>query len=137
MKSRSEKLKRLVTVQRHLERMAESELAETARTRKEVAETMDVVVDAMGSASELHRAFSGLYSAKLGRLHQHDQMLSGMQQVQEMRVIKERTKADRLEESMQDARNLEDRQAADDAIYDVLDQRLASGPPASGKLEGR
>lgn len=137
MKNRSEKLKRLVTVQRHLERMAESELAETARSRKEVAETMDVVVDAMGSASDLHRAFSSIYANKLGRLHQHDQMLSGMQQVQEMRVVKERTKADRLEESMQDAREIEDRQEADEAIHDVLDLRLAADAPASGKLDGR
>ncbi|MDO9418259.1 hypothetical protein [Pararhizobium sp.] len=137
MKTRSEKLKRLVAVQRHLERMAETELAETSRQRKELAETMDVVVDAMGSVHEIHRMFSGLYSGQLNRLHQKDQMLSGIQQVQETRVVKERTKADRLNEHMIEARNGEDREAADNAIYDVIDQRFAAMPPASGKLDGR
>ncbi len=44
---RSEKLKRLVTVQRHMEKMAEVELADTTRTRSEVAQSMDSVLEAM------------------------------------------------------------------------------------------
>jgi len=135
MKSRSEKLKRLVAVQRHLEQMAESELAETARQRRDLAETIDVVVDAMGSASPLHAMFSGHYASQLGRLAQKDQMLLGIQQVHETRVLKERAKADRLEENMKDARVLEDRTADDNAIYDLVDQHVMGKSPASGKLD--
>lgn len=78
MKSRSDKLKRLVAVQRHLEQMAESELAETARQRRELADTIEVVADAMGSAKPLHAMFSGHYASQLGRLAQKDQMLLGI-----------------------------------------------------------
>lgn len=134
MKSRSDKLKRLVMVQRHLERMAESELAETARQRRVLSETIDVVVDAMGSASPLHAMFSGHYASQLGRLAQKDQMLLGIQQVHESKVLKERAKGDRLEDNMKEARTSEDREAADNAIYDVVDQQIMIGSPASGKL---
>ncbi|MDW5315475.1 hypothetical protein [Rhizobium sp. PL01] len=134
MKSRSEKLKRLVVVQRHLEQMAENELAETARKRRDLAETIDVVVDAMGSASPLHAMFSGHYASQLGRLAMKDQMLLDIQQGHEARVLKERAKGDRLEENMKDARVLEDRTEADDAIYDLVDQHVMSGSPASGKV---
>ncbi len=128
-------MKRLVAVQRHLEQMAESELAETARQRRDLAETIDVVVDAMGSASPLHAMFSGHYASQLGRLAQKDQMLLGIQQVHETRVLKERAKGDRLEENMKDARVLEDRTADDNAIYDLVDQHVMGKSPASGKLD--
>ena len=128
-------MKRLVAVQRHLEQMAESELAETARQRRDLAETIDVVVDAMGSASPLHAMFSGHYASQLGRLAQKDQMLLGIQQVHETRVLKERAKGDRLEENMKDARVLEDHTADDNAIYDLVDQHVMGKSPASGKLD--
>ncbi|ASY67758.1 hypothetical protein [Sinorhizobium fredii] len=137
MKSRSEKLKRLVDVQRHLERMAESELAETTRQRGVLSETIDVVVDAMGSAHPMHRVFSGHYAAQLGRLVQKDQMLLGIQQVHEARMLKERAKGDRLEESMEEARTMEDREADDNQMLDLIDQHVAGHAPASGKVEGR
>ena len=124
MKSRSDKLQRLVVVQRHLEQMAEIDLANTTEQRQEVAETIDVIADAMNSLDPLHRAFSTIYSGQMGKLRQRDQMLAGVQQMHEIRVLKERTKGDRLEEHMLDARSSEDREAADDAIYDLIDQRL-------------
>ena len=43
-KKRSQKLKRLLSVQRHLERMAENDLAETSRQRVEVNVAMDDVI---------------------------------------------------------------------------------------------
>ena len=137
MKTRSEKLKRLVAVQRHLEQMAESELAEIARQRTTLAETIDVVVDAMGSGHPMHRMFSGHYASQLGRLVQKDQMLLGIQEVHESRMLKERAKGDRLEESMKDARLEEEREAADNSILDLIDQHVSVGPPASRKVDGR
>ncbi|MBP2235617.1 hypothetical protein J2Z31_002109 [Sinorhizobium kostiense] len=137
MKTRSEKLKRLVAVQRHLERIAESELAEIASQRGLLSETITSVVDAMGSAHPLHRMFSGYYGSQLGRLVQKDQMLLGIQEVHEARIAKERAKGDRLEESMMDARLMEEREAADAQILDLIDQYVAGHAPASGKVERR
>lgn len=85
---RSEKLKRLVTVQRHME-MAEVELADTTRTRSEVAQSMDSVLEAMSSMEPVHQTFSRHYSDRYGRLVVKDRQLSGVQQLQENRVLKE------------------------------------------------
>ena len=123
--SRSEKLKRLVTVQRHLEKMAEIDLANTTRQRQEAAETMDAVADAINSLNPVHRSFSRHYSGQYSRLQQQDQMLANVQQMHEMRVVRERTKGDRMEDRMKEARDAEDRVAADDAIYDLIDQHIA------------
>lgn len=123
--SRSEKLKRLVTVQRHLEKMAEIDLANTTRQRQEAAETMDAVAEAINSLNPVHRSFSRHYSGQYSRLQQQDQMLANVQQMHEMRVVRERTKGDRMEDHMKDARSAEEREAADDAIYDLIDQHIA------------
>ena len=131
--SRSKKLKRLVAVQRHLERMAEQELAVTTQHRQEVAQSMEVVIQAIGSMEPVHRHFSQNYAERFGRLTMKESQLQSIQQVQEVKVLKERTKADRLEEHMKEARELEDRQASDQAIYDLLEITLAA--PASSKLQ--
>ncbi|MFN7103025.1 MAG: hypothetical protein ACK4N1_10440 [Pseudorhizobium sp.] len=131
--NRSKKLKRLVNVQRHLEKMAESELAATTRHREEVAQSMEVVIAAIGSMEPVHRQFSQNYAERYGRLTIKEQQLESVQQLQETRVLKERTKADRLEEHMKDARDLEDREASDQAIYDLLEITLSA--PASSKLQ--
>ena len=130
--TRSKKLKRLVAVQRHLEKMAESELAATTRHREEVARSMDVVIEAIGSMEPVHRQFSQHYAERFGRLTVKEQQLENVQQIQETKVLKERTKAERLEDNMKEARDLEDREAADQAIYDLLEITLT--PPASSKL---
>ncbi|MEW9616611.1 hypothetical protein AB3G45_22645 [Shinella sp. S4-D37] len=123
--SRSDKLKRLVGVQRHLEKMAEIDLANTTRQREEVAETMEVVADAINSLDPVHRNFSRHYSGRYGKLQQQDQMLANVQQMHEMRVVRERTKGDRMEEHRKEARNAEDREADDNSIYDLIDQHIA------------
>ncbi|TCL75649.1 hypothetical protein [Rhizobium sp. BK251] len=132
-KNRSEKLKRLVELQRHVERMAENELAETSRVREEVNRSMDRVIDAIGSVDPVHQVFSQNYAERFGRLMIKDQQLSGMQKLHEMKVMRERTKGDRLEENMREARSLEQREADDEAVYDIIDQQIAT--PASSKLQ--
>lgn len=129
---RSEKLKRLVAVQRHLEKMAETDLAATSRHRVEVSESMDVVIEAIGSMHPIHRQFSHEYAERFGRLTVKERQLAGIQQAQEARMLKERTKADRLEDQMKAARALEDREAEDNAIYELLEITMAA--PASSKL---
>ena len=132
--NRSDKLKRLVAVQRHLEKIAESDLAATTRQRQEVNQTMEVVMDAIGSLDSLHRMFAQHYAERFSRLSIQDAQLAGMQNLHERRVLKERTKAERLEEHMLEARSDEDREEADNAIYDLIDLQV-SAAPASSKVQ--
>ncbi|MCY1664686.1 hypothetical protein [Rhizobium sp. SL86] len=124
---RSKKLKRLVALQRHVEKMVEGELADTTRQRTEVGEQMDMVIGAIGSMAPVHMQFSKGYSERFSRLMVKDKQLSGVQQVQEARILRERTKGDRLEEQMQEARGLEDREKEDNAVYDLLEIMLMPG----------
>jgi hypothetical protein len=48
-------------------------------------------------------------------------------------VLRERTKGDRLEEHMKKAREQEERQASDQAIYDLLEITFAA--PSSSKVQ--
>lgn len=132
-KTRSQKLKRLVAVQRHLEQMAEFDLAETARQRVVVNEEMDSVIHALGSMDPVHHAFSQGYADRFARLGIKDKQLTGMQEVHQIRVQQERAKGDRLEEGMREARDAELREADDNAVYDIIDQKF--GTPASSKLQ--
>ncbi|ASR07869.1 hypothetical protein HFO41_14815 [Rhizobium leguminosarum] len=132
-KKRSQKLKRLLSVQRHIERMAENDLAETSRQRVEVNVAMDDVILALGSMDPVHHAFSQNYADRFGRLTIKDQQLTGMQQIHEMRLTRERAKGDRFEEGMKEALEAERREADDNAVYDVIDQQFAT--PASSKLQ--
>lgn len=134
-KKKSEKLKRLVVVQRHMEKMAESDLANTARQREEVSASMDTVMEAIGSLNPVHRLFAQQYADRFDRLTNMEKQLAGIQQVQEMKVLRERAKGDRLEDNMAEARIGEDREADDDAIYDLVDMRYST--PASSKLHER
>jgi len=130
---KSDKLKRLVAVQRHMERMAESDLGINAQRIGENARSMDTVMDAIGSLEPLHRLFAQNYADRFDRLSNTDKQLHGLQQVQEMKLMRERAKGDRLEENMKDARDHEERQRDDDAIYDLIDLQFAT--PASSKLQ--
>lgn len=123
---RSDKLKRLVKVQRHIERMAEQDLAATTRQRAEVGQSMEEVIAAIGSIDPIHRQFAHTYADRFGRLNVKEKQLAGVQQVQEMRVLKERTKGDRLEENCKEARDHEDREASDNAIYELIELTLAT-----------
>ncbi len=130
---KSEKLARLVSVQRHMERMAESDLSNTARQRDEVSASMHMVMDAIGSLDPVHRLFAQNYAERFDRLANMEKQLAGIQQAQEAKVVRERVKGDRLEENRREARLDEDREADDNAIYDLVDMRYAT--PASSKLQ--
>jgi hypothetical protein len=130
---KSDKLKRLVAVQRHMERMAESDLGITAQRIEENARSMETVMEAIGSLDPLHRLFAQNYADRFDRLSNTDKQLHGLQQVQEMKLMRERAKGDRLEENMKDARDHEERERDDDAIYDLIDIKFAT--PASSKLQ--
>lgn len=119
--SRSAKLTRLVKVQRHLEHMAENELAATTRARAEVADDLEAVVEAIGSVDSIHQLFASIYSGQISRLTAKDQHLQTVQQIQEQKILREKAKADRLAERASDAREAEDNEAQEGAIQELLD----------------
>jgi hypothetical protein len=125
VQSRSQKLQRLVKVQRHLEHMAENELAVTSRARAEIDESMTAVVAAIGSVDSVHQLFASIYSSQISRLTAKDQHLATVQQIQEQKILRERAKADRLSEQAKDARDVEQRDAEERTIFEILDQQLA------------
>ena len=55
--------------------MAEIDLAVTTQQRQEVAETMDAVAGAIISLNPVHRNFSGIYAAQIGKLR-HKELLA-------------------------------------------------------------
>jgi len=128
--SRSAKLGRLVKVQRHLEHMAENELAATTRARAEVADDLQAVVDAIGSVDSVHQLFASIYSGQISRLTAKDQHLQTVQQIQEQKILREKAKADRLAERAGEARDLEDGEAQERAIQELLDIHLVLRDPS-------
>jgi hypothetical protein len=125
--SRSAKLGRLVKVQRHLEHMAENELAATTRARAELADDLDAVVEAIGSVDSVHQLFASIYSGQISRLTAKDQHLQNVQQAQEQKILREKAKADRLAERAGDARDVEDSEAQERSIQELIDIRLILG----------
>lgn len=131
---KSDKLKRLVAVQRHLEKLSEMELASTVRQRQELGVSMNAVMDAITSLSDLHRPFARNYAERFSRLMFRDQQLTNLQRTHEAQMLKERTKGDRLEDRMEEAKGQEERVRDDDALYDLLDLTFANATPASSKV---
>lgn len=125
--TKSAKLNRLVKVQRHLEHMAENELATTTRARAELADDLDAVVEAIGSVSPVHQLFTSIYSGQISRLTAKDQHLQTVQQIQEQKILREKAKADRLAERAHEAREAEDNEMQEKAIQELIDIRLALG----------
>ena len=123
--SRSAKLNRLVKVQRHLEHMAENELAATSRARSELADELDAVVEAIGSVDSIHQLFASIYSNQISRLTAKDQHLQTVQQIQEQKILREKAKGDRLAERAGDAREQEDNEAQERSLQELVDIQLA------------
>jgi hypothetical protein len=118
---RAEKLKRLVRVQRQLERVAENELAVILRERAIVDDTRTALVDALGSLSPLHRSMAMHYTKRFSGIETRDRRLTGMQMMQEKRILTEKTKADRLQDQYVEAAEAEGREAEDDGLLDLID----------------
>ncbi|MEM5494489.1 hypothetical protein [Hoeflea sp. AS16] len=122
--SRSEKLARLVRVQRQVERMAEYELSLTLREQALTEATQDALVQAVGSFNPIHAAMSHQYAQRFQRLSAKSQLLEGAKGVQERRMLTEKTKADRLSDQADRAAEAEDRLATDETLFDLLDSSL-------------
>lgn len=125
--SRSEKLARLVRVQRQIERMAEYELSLTMRAQAETDATQEALVEAVGSFNPIHAAMSHQYAQRFQKLSARSQMLAGAKGLQESKMLTEKTKADRLADQASQAADAEDRMATDEGLFDLLDGSLKRG----------
>lgn len=124
-KTRSAKLKRLVAVQRHMEKIAEIELANTTEARRVLADRMDYAIEAIGSFDPIHVAMKAQYATQYGRMSGEDQYLTDVQAAQENQILREKAKGDRLEENWRDARDHEDREREDNAVIDLIELTMS------------
>ncbi|MBW3097345.1 hypothetical protein [Pseudohoeflea coraliihabitans] len=129
--SRAARLTRLVRLQRQLERMAENDLLHVTRERARLDERREATITALATFSPLHQAMASTYSDGFRGLDARSQRLEAMQKMQEKRLLIERTKADRLDETAGEAREAEARGAEDEALLDLLDMVLPQGRRSS------
>jgi hypothetical protein len=132
---KSDKLRRLVDVQRQLEKLAEFELSVSIARQAEVTASINSTIEAISSVDPLHKQFAKNYSERLTRLFIRSQQLAAQQSVQETKVLKEKTKGDRLEDRMKEAEIAEERLIEDERMYDLVDLGLLAATPASSKLD--
>ncbi|RWX77032.1 hypothetical protein EPK99_15330 [Neorhizobium lilium] len=133
--SKSEKLRRLVDVQRQLEKLAEFELSVAISRQAEVTTSIVSTINAISSVDSLHQQFAKNYSERLTRLFTRSQQLAIQQNIQEAKVLREKTKGDRLEDKMKDAEVAEERLKEDERMYDLVDLGLLAATPVSSKLD--
>jgi hypothetical protein len=133
--SKSDKLRRLVDVQRQLEKLAEYELSVSIARQAEVTSSIMSTIDAISSVDPMHKQFARNYSERLNRLFTRSQQIAAQQSVQETKVLKEKTKGDRLEDRMKEAELAEERLVEDERMYDLVDLGLLAATPASSKLD--
>ncbi len=132
----SRKLKRLLDVQRHLESMAEVELARLSEERAEIEEKIESAIDAIGSMEPVHVGLKAQYAQQFTRLSVQEKLVQARQEVQEKMVMREKAKADRLESNFRGLLSSEEREHADNEILDLVEITLATGSQASSKLDG-
>jgi len=121
---RSKKLKRLVSVQRHMEKMIENELAIIVRQREEVNAAMELTADVMTSLDPIHRGLSRHYLGRFSRLATEEKQLMAARRSQETRLAKERSKGDRLDDRRKEALEQEQRVRDDDAVINLIEMMI-------------
>ncbi|WP_419909699.1 hypothetical protein [Hoeflea sp.] len=140
---RARNLRRLAALQAQLHRLAETELAETNRQRIAVDAQIAHLVEVMGALSQVHRLFPELYARQLDKLKSRERTLAAQARIQEQKVLRERTKEERIGEHLADARDEADRLRDDEVLLDLLDAVKGSArtdspnrTQASRKLRG-
>lgn len=123
---RSEKLQRILRVQRQLEKLAENDLALLNRERAALDNKRNSIITAIGSLEPVHQAMAAQYARRFSGIETKGQRLVTMKAMQEKRLLIEKTKADRLEESARTAIIAEERIDQDESLLDLLDATLAS-----------
>lgn len=135
VEQKSKKLRRLVDMQRQLERLAEFELSASVAKQAEVTASIVSTITAISSVDPMHQQFAKNYGERLNRLFARSQQIAAQQHLQEAKILKEKTKGDRLQERMEEAKLLEERLREDENMYDLLDLGFLAAAPASSKVD--
>lgn len=114
-------LRRLVALQRQLQRLAEADLAQANREREEVCSAIENLVEAMSGMSATHRLFPHLYARQLSTLKARDQMLAGQIDLHRARLNTERTRGDRVDHKLDQVNQDNERHFDEEALFDMLD----------------
>lgn len=120
-KKKSERLQRLVTIQRQKEKLAENELAAVLSAQRYNDDSVNSVIDALGKFDPIHMVVSGHYSKRLSSLDTKKKKLDFQRGVQEKNMLTERTKANRLEERADAFKVDESREAEEEGLHDLMD----------------
>lgn len=118
---KSQRLQRIVNIQRQKEKMAEIELADVVNAQRYNQDSMESVLDALGTFDPIHMVCSGHYSKRLSNLDIKKRQLQLHREMQEKNMMKERVKADRLEERVDAFKMNEAREAEDEGLQDLID----------------
>lgn len=122
---KSKKLDRLAKVQGHLKKMAENELAITTRERNELADKIETLTGYLTSSDPLHQEFIKHYVVRHARLKTRDMRLEAMQEAQEMHLLKETKKGERLIDKRDAAREEEMREREDNTVYELIELQMS------------
>lgn len=114
-------LRRLVALQRQLQKLAEADLAQANREREEVRRAIENLVAAMSGMTATHRLFPHLYARQLSTLKARDQVLAGQIDLHRARINTERTRGDRVDHRLDQANLDNERHFDDEALFDLLD----------------
>lgn len=117
----SERLKRLIKIQRQKEKIAQTDLAFILNRQQQADHSVSNVLDALGSISPLHSTFASHYTKRLTSLETTQKKLQMHRAAQEKKMLTERVKADRLEEKMLRASLDEERHDLEENMQDLLD----------------
>lgn len=122
---RADKLKRLLRVQRQVEGMAENDLALSLRELARIDDERKVLIRATGSSNPVHQVMAPFYTRRFTGLEAKSQRLGEIRRMLEQRVLKERAKTEKIEDSARNQAELEERQADDEKLFDLIDTVLA------------
>lgn len=128
---KSQRLKRLVKIQRQKEKIAGTDLAYILAQQRQAEHSVTSVLDALGTVSPLHSTFAPHYSKRLTMLEMAQKKLGMHRAAQEKKMLTERAKADRLDEKLQDANQSDVQEEEEEALQDLIDLLAASAQSSS------
>lgn len=117
----SDRIKRLIKIQRQKEKIAETDLAFILGRQRQNEDSVASVLDALGAINPLHSTFANHYTKRLSSLEIMQKKLQMHRTAQEKKMLTERVKADRLEDKLKSANLDEERGDQEEDMQDLLD----------------
>lgn len=124
MTTRSERLKRLVRLQRQIKALHETKhathLSQAAAARQEAAE----MLEALNAASPMPGLFPDLYNRRIGAAMEREARETGHAQQEAARVATATARANVVERAYKEAFRLEEREMAEKEQLETIERKL-------------